>query len=117
MITQTYPILAGAAAVTALIGDNIYRVAAPQGSVAPYVVFGGVACDPVAYLDRTPDVDHDRVQVHAWADDFDTAAAIAMACRRALEPYGYMTGGYIEDQDPETKLWRVGFDWSLWTES
>lgn len=114
MITQTYPILAGDAAVTALIGDNLFRVAAPQTTVAPYVVIGGVATEPIVYLNRAPDVDYDRVQIHAWAEDFDTAAAIYDACRKALDPHGYMAGGYIEDRDPETKLFRVGFDWSFW---
>lgn len=114
MITRTYPILAGAAAVTALVGDGIYRVIAPQGTPAPYVVIGGVATEPIVYLNGAPDVDYDRVQVHAWADDFDTAAAIYAACRAALDPYGHMAGGYIEDQDPDTKLFRVGFDWSFW---
>jgi len=114
--TETYPILAGDAGVVALVGDGIHRVVAPQGTPAPYVVFGGVALEPIVYLNRAPDVDYDRVQIHAWAEDFDTAAAISAACRAALDPFGYMAGGYIEDRDPETKLFRVGFDWSFWDE-
>jgi len=116
MITQTFPILSGDAAVVALVGEGIYRVVAPQGTPAPYIVIGGVGVDPVAYLNRRPDLDYDRAQIHAWADDFDTANAIYMACRDALDPYGYMAGGYIEDQDPDTKLFRVGCDWSFWDE-
>lgn len=114
MITQTYPILAGDAAVAALVGDNLFRVVAPQGVSSPYVVIGGVAVEPVAYFNQRPDLDYDRVQIHAWAEDFDTANAIQEACRAALDPFGYMAGGYIEDRDPETKLYRVGFDWSFW---
>lgn len=114
MITQTYPILAAAAPVVALVDDRIYRVAAPQSAASPYIVFGAVFLDPIAYLNKKPDIDNDRVQIHAWADDFDSAMAIFAACRDALDPHGYMAGGYIEDQDPETKLFRVGADWSFW---
>jgi len=116
MITQTYPILAAAGPVVALVEDRIYRVAAPQDAPAPYVVIGGVALEPIAYLNKKPDIDNDRVQIHAWADDFDSAMAIFAACRAALEPHGTMAGGYIEDQDPDTKLFRVGCDWSFWDE-
>jgi len=116
MITDTFPILAAAPAVAALVGDGIFRVSVPQGAAAPYVVIGGVALDTVEYLHRRPDLDNDRVQVHGWAEDFDTAYAIFAACRDALDPFGYMSGGYIEDQDPDTKLFRVGADWSFWNE-
>jgi len=91
---------------------------APEGSPRPCVVHSIVAGDPVTDLageDNGGDgLAFYRVQIDAWARDFDTCAQIARQVRRRMNagastfasvPMEGSTDRY--DYEPDTKLHRV----------
>jgi hypothetical protein len=114
---KVFAILAGDAAVAAFVTaggvKRIYPVIAPQSAARPYYVWQGVGLSPENYLSGAPDIDYDRVQVHAWSTSHDEAEKMAAAARAALDPHGYLTGGLIDDYDLDVSLYRVGFDWAF----
>lgn len=114
MNPKIYPLLSGNAALTALVGAEIWPITAPQTTVPPYLVFTPVGVSTEQYFASPDDVDYDRVSIDCWALDFTTADAIATAARKALEGHGYLISGF-SDYETETKLYRVTFDWSTVT--
>lgn len=114
MNPSLYPLLSTSPPLTALVGPRIYPVTAPQDVAKPYLVWSPVGVSTERYLANPEDVDYDRVSVDCWALDYPTANAIAKAARAALQGHGYLASGFT-DYEPDTKLYRVTFDWSMVT--
>lgn len=111
MLPLVFPLLSGAAAVTALIGTPVraYRHgSAPQDVVKPYVTWsvpGGFAENT---LERA-DADVMRVQVDCWSDEDTQVETLASAVRAALEPAGNLIAYVADERDEVTKRFRISF--------
>ena len=104
------------AGVVALLGESggalrLYPAgSAPQGAAKPYAVWQFIGGGPENYLGGRPDIDRFALQVDAYADTLSAARAIADAIEEAIEMLAHVTAFRGEEKDPETALYRVGFD-------
>jgi len=112
MLPLVFPLLSGAAAVTALIGTSPVRAyrhgSAPQDVVKPYVTWsvpGGFAENT---LERA-DADVMRVQVDVWSDDDTQVETLAAAVRAALEPAANLVAYIADERDETTKRFRISY--------
>lgn len=102
--------------VVALLGESggalrLYPAgAAPQGATKPYAVWQSLTGGPENYLGGRPDIDRHVLQIDAYAETLTAARAIAEALEEAVELVAHVTGFRGEEKDPETALYRVGFE-------
>lgn len=118
MLPAVFPILSGAAAVTALVGTNPVRVyrhgRAPQGVTTPYVTWAVDAGTAENILSGTPPADAYSVRVDCWSDDGTQVETLAQAVRDAIEPNAHMTGVVADDREPETNRYRLSMHFDFW---
>ena len=119
MLPPVYALLTADAPTTALVGTRIYRHGtAPQNVVAPYVTWFLVSGTPENELTALPRVDRLEVQVDCWSNNTGTGdaqvEALATAVRDALEPVAHMTGIIANEQDFETRRYRLGLQFTFW---
>jgi hypothetical protein len=104
--------------IVAIVADRVYgsgyadEQADPPGPT--YIAFQLVAKDSPIYLGQNQDCDYDRVQIHCWSGSEAEAEDLCDLCRSAINPYGNVVGGVIADYDPDSKLYRCGFDFGGW---
>lgn len=119
MLPPIFALLKAAPAVTAIVGVNPTKVfrhgAAPQGTVAPYVVWSVISDVPENNLSDLPPVDRVTVQVDCYHTTDQGVVDLATAVRNALELHGHMTGMPINQRETDTKLYRIAlqFDFFL----
>lgn len=119
MLPSVYAILTADAAVSALVGTRIYRHGeAPQKVAGPYVTWFLVSGTPENELSARPRVDRLEVQVDCWSANTGGGdagvEALAVAVRDALEPVAHMTGIIANEQDFETRRYRLGMQFTFW---
>lgn len=106
-----FALLAADAALAGLVGERIYPVIAPQGTVAACVTWGRNDGDALATLSGAG-VSRQFVSVylHCWAEEYDVAAAIADAVRAAIQAGSAKIKGTtrppIDDFEPSTRQIR-----------
>lgn len=83
---------------------------ADQNTPKPYAVFQIITGDPENYLGQLPDIDGYLTQVDVYATTPQVAANGAQAIRDALEPVAYVQSWRGQFKDPDTSLFRYGFD-------
>jgi hypothetical protein len=116
MLPPIYSTLRSSSAVVNIVGNSIYRHgAAPQGQTAPYITWSLVFGQPENTLSELPQIDSMQLQVDCWHAKDAGVEELATAVRNALEPYAHMTGSILDEQEPDTKLYRMTlqFDWWL----
>jgi hypothetical protein len=116
MLPPIYSTLRSSAAVLALVATKIFRHgAAPQDCAAPYITWSIVIGTPENMLSETPQIDRLVVQIDCWHTKDAGVEELSAAVRNAMEPYAHMTSILLDEQEPETKLYRIGlqFDWWL----
>jgi hypothetical protein len=118
MLPPIFQTLKAASAVTSLIGNppRVYRHgAAPQDVIKPYVTWFIVGGVPENTMSETPQIDRLPVQIDCWHTTDSGVEVLAKAVRNAIEPEAHMIGIPIDEQEPETKLYRITlqFDWWL----
>jgi hypothetical protein len=109
------PLLKASGAVTAIIGSNPMRcypagIAAQNGSFdqnVPLVTWFTVFTIPQNYLNGAPTMDYVRLQVNAWATDFNGALALFNACRSACELSGTWVDVNQDGFDDDVKRFYV----------
>jgi hypothetical protein len=119
MLPSVFTLLTADPAVTALVGTRIYRHgSAPQKVEAPYVTWFLVSGIPENELSSLPRVDRMEVQIDCWSNNTGTGDAqveeLAAAVRDALEPVAHMTGIIANEQDFETRRYRLGMQFTFW---
>ena len=114
--SDLYAVLSGAAGLTALVGARIVPSHEPS-PVAPYVVYTPVFGGNLYVLSGASDMERVRVQVDCYAEDTDTAAAIALAVIAAIPQTGSFcrTGHSNQDLGLEenTRLYRRMCEFSI----
>lgn len=117
MLPPIFAYLKAAAPVTGILGTTpkAYRHgAAPQGTVAPYVVWSVISDVPENNLSDLPPVDRVTVQVDCYHTTDAGIEALATAVRDALEPHGHMTGMPVNQRETETQLFRSALQFDIW---
>lgn len=111
----------GAAAIVALVGDRVYPVIRPQGSALPAVTYQRIAEDAMMNLDGIDtSLRQVRVQIDCWASTYAAVASLALAMRDRMNAAAatftsvLLTGGGLDDYEPETRLYRRSMDFHCW---
>jgi hypothetical protein len=130
MIAPVFTLLAADPAVTAIIGTNPVRCF-PAGNIPqvpieqqtaqfPCVTWQTVGGMPENIMDDRPPIDHQRIQIDCWATDigggFPAAESLANAVQHSLELVGRCVSLNGHDFEPDTRRYRVSFDFSFWTD-
>lgn len=114
MFAPIFPVVAGSAAVAAVLGSAPVRFwpfgEAPENSVLPYSVWQQVSGSPENYINQTPDLDSYTLQVDVYASTGSSARAAAKALRDAIEPHAHIGAWRGESREKDTKLYRYSFD-------
>jgi hypothetical protein len=117
-------LLAGDAAVAALVGDRVYTEVLPQAGEVPAIVFTEVGADEDVALDGPTGATSARLQIDSWAKTRAEATSLGRAVRAALAGHvGAAAGLEVElvafvterwDFDAETGLYRTSQDFDVW---
>lgn len=114
MTPPIFSVCAASPAVTALLGSNPTRVfahgEAPDGVAWPYMVWQVIGGSPASYLGDLPDIDSMSIQVDVYGETGDSARAVVVALRDAIEPHAHITSWRGGSRDPETRSFRQTFD-------
>jgi hypothetical protein len=114
MVAPIFKVCAVAPAVTALLGLNPTRLypfgEAPQGVAKPYAVWQVVSGSPLNFVNGQPATDRYGLQIDVYADTGSAAEQVALAIRKAIGPYCYITGFNLDSRDTTTKNYRKSFD-------
>ena len=97
-------------------GNDIafYRDEAPDGTTGTYCRWFTVFGDSYNSLADVPDMDSTRVQFDVFAQTQNLADNAFFALRNVFEEgmHGHLVG-YATDRDPDTKRYRVMFEFSF----
>lgn len=128
MSDALFAIVSGNSGVTALLGTNPCRFYPggdiPQKAAMPAACFMTIGGMPSNTFDAAAPADNQRIQIDAWAEDYDDAVDVLAAIRAAIEVQSVQTSNNVgiqivsfngTDYDSETKRYRVSFDVSVWT--
>lgn len=85
---------------------------APDAPVKPYLVWQDISGDPQNHLDCPANTDHVTIQIDIYTLVPDQLRLIREAARKALEVDNSCTVTSLRgnEREPETKLYRTGFD-------
>jgi hypothetical protein len=116
MLPPIYTILAGDAAVAAIVGDRIYPHGdAPQGGgTQPYVTWFVVSSAPENGVSDAPTVDRVAVQIDCWHPTSAGVVALASAVRLAVEQHAHVTTISLDTRDADTRLYRFAVELDYW---
>jgi hypothetical protein len=117
LLPPVFALLKAAPAVTAILGavPRVFRHGiAPQGTVAPYVVWLIVGADPENNLSDLPPTDRIVIQVDCYSTGDGEVETLAQAVRDAIEPKAHMTGIVVNDREPDTGLYRLALQFDYW---
>lgn len=97
-------------------GTKVYPNEAPQGTLAPYVVYSRAATAPVNALDGHCGLDNVRLQLDCYATDKLAAKRLARQVRTLLQGSDAkaLPVGEYDDRDPDTGFFRHIVDMSCW---
>ena len=101
------------------LGSNPIRVfpgPIPQGTQLPAVTYTVTSGNPENYIDAPPTLDSIVVTVDVWEFTSDACDALADKVRRALEDGGKNCCIRLnpDDYEPDTRRFRVSFDFEFW---
>jgi hypothetical protein len=100
--------------VQALLGGTLPRIypfgSAPQSVVKPYVVYQWIDGDPFNTLNCRPKADRAVLQVDVYGTTAQSSTDVAEAIRYAVELDCHVTSYRGTDREPDTLLYRTGFD-------
>lgn len=106
-----------APAVTALVGQRIAAGLLPEGELRPYVTYSLVTGERIPGMTDSGLMRHARMQINCWSISYSEAKQIALAVQSAIEASALFECVFVNDQDlidPETNLFYVVLDYSVW---
>jgi hypothetical protein len=105
-----YGLLTQATSVSALVGNRVYYILQPKGTLVPSVVIGTVATDDVYSVAGASGLRFGLYQFDAYAADYYSCRAVSRAVRLLLENYK----GNLPDADATTVLGcMIEKDWDM----
>ena len=115
--TAIYTALSANAPLVALVGSRIYKLTAPQGAVAPYVVWQGISSNPGAVHVGATGATERIYQFACFAATAEAATAVREALIAAIDGVALGNGdtGTLEDDarddyDEALQLYRADAD-------
>lgn len=113
--------------LTALVGERIYYVRAPQDVDTPYLVFFKVTALRPHSHEGGSGLAYSRFQLSCFANSYYEAKQMAWALQAALQGFSGTMGGaegteiggcfYDNEQDnyePEMRLYHIAVDYLIW---
>lgn len=100
-----------------LVGTRVFPMRIPQKQPIPAVVYQVISDNPVNTFDGDRSVDSITLQVSCWASTYAEAQELAAAVRRiisGISAIAPVVDSIIDDEDPETRNYRVILNFSLW---
>lgn len=123
MLPPIFTTLKSSNAVKNIVGTNPPRIwrhghvpeSLKRPIADPYVTWSLVSGVPENTLSELPSKDRMSIQIDCWHQTDKGIETLADAVRDAMEPSAHMTAMLIDEQEPETKLFRMSmqFDWFL----
>lgn len=109
------------AAINTVTGDRIWPLVRDEGSDLPAITHQVVTPMPATDLDGDDTTLFNyRVQVDIWAHSYDAVRTLAELVRTRMKTPATtfsslsLSGGGGDDYEPETKIYRVSMDFSMW---
>ena len=96
-----YGRLTSTAAITAIVGTKVFPVMAPQGTIAPLVIYQRMNVSREPSLTGPTGVPVVTLQLTSWASSYETAKTLAREIRLAVDGY---TGTYGDVTIQRTNL-------------
>lgn len=102
------------------VSDRITPQPVPEGSPRPCITYRRIADHPLTDLDGGDgQMQNIRVQIDCWAEKRIQAMALIEAVRVRMQTAhskftSVPTGTFIDDYEPQTKLFRASRDFSCW---
>lgn len=120
MLPGVFEVINASTAVKAIIGTNPVRCyrhgEAPQKVARPYLTWYLASGRPENSLDEVPRVDENTAHIDCWSDSDAQVETLAKAVRDAIEPTHHMISIGPNGRDPETMRYRLGMDFTFWTD-
>jgi len=108
--------------LTPCASGGAHRARAPQGVALPYVVFTFASSDVANVLDGAPVANNTRLQVDVYSATaaeadavLDAVTAAMQAAADAGDPRNYAISSPADQPDPDTRLYRVMVEFSVWS--
>lgn len=121
MIEQTvYTVLTTNPAVQAIVGTKVYPLVIPEEADVPAVVYQKVGTLVVNSLDGFSGLESIRLQFSCYAKTLFQAKQLAQSVSAALNGSAVLKcvrTMEMDDQDAETKSFRVIVDFNIWQRS
>lgn len=102
--------------LTGLVGGRVYPLIAPDKPTTPFIVYQNVANSPENTLADGVPINNTRIQLDCYASSYAAVKALAASLQAAMAAAAF-TNIQLMNQDlyePDVKLYRVQFDYSLW---
>lgn len=125
-----YAKLAATAGVSALVGTRITPLRLMDATDLPAIAYTQISGPRILTHDEAAgsSLAQKRYQLDAWAETYAEAHAIALQVRTALDGYrgtvtsgadsltlqGVLIEGERDDYDPETRIYRVIQEYTVW---
>ena len=110
--------------ITALVGDRIHFVQAPQDVAPPYLVFQKISDPPQHSHDGPLGLSNPRFQFSAFAETYSAAKQVVAAVQAVLDGYKgimgdlYIGGAFRDDENDLERgtdgLFGVAADYIIW---
>jgi hypothetical protein len=112
--TDLYTHLENDVAVSALVGDKIYPMKAPQNVTSPYITYQVINDNGNQCIGGSIYQNDTRFQIDCWSKTYSEVKAIKEAVISSL--IGFKSSynmSNMDDYEPETKLYRQLIDFKL----
>ncbi|MFZ2967923.1 MAG: DUF3168 domain-containing protein [Sulfuricurvum sp.] len=94
------------------VGDRVFPLVAPQGTVAPYITFQRISSLDTGTMDGTESLDMGRFQIKVFSKSYEESAIIAESVKTTMSGYGEKSM-HNDDYESDTKLFVQQLDYIL----
>lgn len=115
-----YSCLKNCAGLSALVGDRIYPVRAPQGVTAPFCVYTKISNNRQYAMGGYANVQRHRFQVSCYGATYSSAKNVAAQVTAALEAWvaneikAAFAINEIDMYEKDTGLYHIPVDFYIW---
>ena len=106
------------AALTPVFGAKVYPKVAPDGTLPPFAIYGGISTTPEVTLSDGIPIDSERVQIDIYAEGYLECRTLSQSVIDAMlaiaQPLSVVPLTEEEVFDGEVKLYRHTQDYNIW---
>ena len=104
--------------LASLVGEKIFALLIPEGTLLPCVTFQRISGIPANTLDGHSGLERISVQIDAWGRNYAEAKSVAKAVRAAMPAKGAVFGAHLlKDADyyeNGTNYYRISMEYACW---